>query len=173
MGRADFDHLSRLVVYEIPPNTQGIAALMMLNLMEQFPMHEYGFESSKSLHTMIEAKKLAYADMLKYVGDPKFSTIPVQQLLSKERAAKRAKLIGARANCSVEADVVPGLSDAGGSDTIYMSTIDKEGNIVSLIQSNYSAFGSRIVPKGTGFVLQNRGALFYLGAEPARILSRA
>jgi gamma-glutamyltranspeptidase/glutathione hydrolase len=150
------------VVYEIPPNTQGIAALMMLNLMEQFPMHEYGFHSSKSLHTMIEAKKLAYADVLKYVGDPNFSKIPVQQLLSKERAAKRAKLIGPRANCSVQADAVAALSDAGGSDTIYMTTIDKEGNIVSLIQSNYSAFGSRIVPKGTGFVLQNRGALFTL-----------
>jgi gamma-glutamyltranspeptidase/glutathione hydrolase len=149
-------------VYELPPNTQGIAALMMLNIMEQFPLADYGFHSSKSLHTMIEAKKLAYADMLKYVGDPKSSNIPVEQLLDKGRAQVRAKLITGRANCEVQADIIPGFSDSRGSDTIYMSAIDKDGNIVSLIQSNFSAFGSRIVPKGTGFVLQNRGALFTL-----------
>lgn len=149
-------------VYEIPPNTQGIAALMMLNLMEQFPMSEYGFHSAKALHTMIEAKKLAYADMLQYVGDPKFSKIPVEQLLSKDRAAQRAKLIGERANCNVPADKIPGFTDSKGSDTIYMTVIDKDGNIVSLIQSNYSGFGSLVVPKDAGFVLQNRGALFTL-----------
>ena len=149
-------------VYEIPPNTQGIAALMMLNLMEQFPMSEYGFHSAKAMHTMIEAKKLAYADMLQNVGDPKFSEIPVEQLLSKDRAAQRAKLIGEHANCNVPADKIPGFSDSKGSDTIYMTVIDKDGNIVSLIQSNYSGFGSLIVPKAGGFVLQNRGALFTL-----------
>jgi gamma-glutamyltranspeptidase / glutathione hydrolase len=149
-------------VYEIPPNTQGIAALMMLNIMEQFPMSEYGFHSAQALHTMIEAKKLAYADMLRYVGDPRFSQVPVEQLLSKERAAQRAKLIGERANCNVAADQIPGFTDAKGSDTIYMTVIDKDGNMVSLIQSNYSGFGSLIVPEGTGFVLQNRGALFTL-----------
>jgi gamma-glutamyltranspeptidase/glutathione hydrolase len=149
-------------VYEIPPNTQGVAALMMLNLMEQFPMSEYGFHSAKALHTMIEAKKLAYADMLQYVGDPKFSKIPIDQLLSKERATQRAKLIGERANCNVAADQFPGLPNAKGSDTIYMTVIDKDGNIVSLIQSNYSGFGSLIMPKGAGFVLQNRDALFTL-----------
>jgi gamma-glutamyltranspeptidase/glutathione hydrolase len=149
-------------VYELPPNTQGIAALMMLNIMEQFPISDYGFASAKSLHTMIEAKKLAYADMLKYVGDPKFSRIPVEQMLDKRRAAARAKLIRERANCDVQADTIPGFSDRPGGDTIYMSAIDKDGNIVSLIQSNFSAFGSRIVAEGTGFVLQNRGALFTL-----------
>jgi gamma-glutamyltranspeptidase/glutathione hydrolase len=149
-------------VYELPPNTQGVAALMMLNIMEQFPVAEYGFDSSKSLHIMIEAKKLAYADMLKYVGDPKFSKVPVEELLDKGRAQTRAKLIGEHANCEVHADKIPGFSDSRGSDTIYMSAIDKDGNIVSLIQSNYSAFGSHIVAKGTGFVLQNRGALFTL-----------
>ena len=158
-------------VYEIPPNTQGIAALMMLNLMEQFPMSEYGFHSAKSLHTMIEAKKLAYADMLQYVGDPKFSTIPVPQLLSKDRAAQRAKLIGVRANCNVQADQIPGFTNAPGSDTIYMTVIDKDGNIVSLIQSNYSGFGSLVVGKGTGFVLQNRGALFTLQANQPNTLA--
>lgn len=149
-------------VYEIPPNTQGIAALMMLNLMEQFPMSDYGFHSTQELHTMIEAKKLAYADMLKYVGDMKFSKIPVEQLLSKDRAAARAKLIGEKANCSVPADEIPGVTDAKGRDTIYMTTIDKDGNIVSLIQSNYAGFGSGIVPKGMGFMIQNRAALFTL-----------
>lgn len=149
-------------VYEIPPNTQGIAALMMLNIMEQFPMSEYGFHSTKALHTMIEAKKLAYADMLRYVGDPKFSKIPVEQMLSKDRAASRAKLIGDKANCNVPADQIPGFTDMKGSDTIYMTVIDKDGNIVSLIQSNYSGFGSGIVAHGAGFMLQNRGALFTL-----------
>lgn len=149
-------------VYEIPPNTQGIAALIMLNLMEQFPMKEYGFHSAKSLHVMIEAKKLAYADMLKYVGDPRFSKIPVEQLLDKTHAAERAKLIGERANCNPQPSQIPGITDAKGKDTIYMTVIDKDGNIVSLIQSNYAGFGSGLVPKNGGFMLQNRGALFTL-----------
>src|ERR1700745_4232698 len=83
-------------VYELPPNTQGIAALEMLNIMEFFPMKEYGFQSPKALHTMIEAKKLAYADMLRYVGDPRFGQVPVAQLLSTQHGASRAKLIDPR-----------------------------------------------------------------------------
>lgn len=149
-------------VYEIPPNTQGIAALMMLNLMEQSPLQEYGFHSARALHTMIEAKKLAYGDMLRYVGDPRFSSIPVEQLLNKEHAAKRAKLIGEKADCKPEPSQFPGVTNSKGNDTIYMTVIDKDGNIVSLIQSNYSGFGSGLVPKGAGFMLQNRGALFTL-----------
>lgn len=149
-------------VYEIPPNTQGIAALIMLNLMEQFPLKEYGFHSTKAMHVMIEAKKLAYADMLKYVGDPRFSKIPVEQLLDKKHATERAKLIGERANCSPPASQIPGVTDSKGKDTIYMTVIDKDGNIVSLIQSNYAGFGSGLVPKNGGFMLQNRGALFTL-----------
>ena len=112
---------------------------------------------------MIEAKKLAYADMLRYVGDPKFSQLPVDALLSKPRAIDRAKLIDpAKANCQVLPAKLPGITDAQGNDTIYMSVIDKDGNIVSLIQSNYSGFGSGLVPPGTGFMLQNRGGLFSL-----------
>src|SRR5512147_2576968 len=141
-------------VYEIPPNTQGIAALIMLNLMEQSPMQEYGFHSVRAMHTMIEAKKLAYADMLRYVGDPKFSKIPVEQMLDKQHAAERAKLIGDRANCKPEPSQFPAITNIKGKDTIYMSVIDKDGNIVSLIQSNYSGFGSGLVPKGAGFMLQ-------------------
>ena len=150
-------------VYEIGPNTQGIAALMMLNLMEPYPIGEYGFHSSNALHVMVEAKKLAYADMLRYVGDPKFSSIPVEALLSKERAAGRARLIDqAKAACKVEPARLDGVTSAQGNDTIYMSVIDKDGNMVSLIQSNYSGFGSGLVPPGAGFMLQNRGGLFSL-----------
>jgi len=150
-------------VSELPPNTQGIAALMMLNLMEQFPLAEYGFHSARSLHVMIEAKKLAYADMLRYVGDPRFSAAPVAPMLSKARAATRAKLIDPRmARCNVQPAKLEGLTDAPGGETIYLSAIDRDGNIVSLIQSIYDYFGSGLVPKGTGFALHNRGALFTL-----------
>jgi len=150
-------------VYEIGPNTQGISALMMLNLMEQFPLGQYGFHSTNAMHVMIEAKKLAYADMLRYVGDPRFSKVPVEALLSKPRAVERAKLVDAnKAACQVEPATLPGITDALGADTIYMSVIDKDGNIVSLIQSNYSGFGSGLVPPGAGFMLHNRGGLFTL-----------
>jgi gamma-glutamyltranspeptidase / glutathione hydrolase len=150
-------------VYEIGPNTQGVAALMMLNLMEPSPLGQYGFHSADALHVMIEAKKLAYADMLRYVGDPRFSKMPVEALLSKPRAIERAKLIDAtKANCQVEPAKLDSVTNSQGNDTIYMSVIDKDGNIVSLIQSNYSGFGSGLVPPGAGFMLQNRGGLFSL-----------
>ena len=150
-------------VYEIGPNTQGVAALMMLNLMERYPLGEYGFHSPNAMHVMIEAKKLAYADMLKHVGDPRFSTVPTTALLDKGRAAERARLIDAsRASCDVQPGRLGGVTDAQGHDTIYLSVVDQDGNIVSLIQSNYSGFGSGLVPPGTGFMLQNRGGLFSL-----------
>jgi gamma-glutamyltranspeptidase/glutathione hydrolase len=146
-------------VSELPPNGQGIAALEMLNLMEQFPIGEYGFHSVKALHTEIEAKKLAYADLLQYIGDPHFSKLPVQQLLSKQLAAERAKLIDpAKANCNEPPSKLAGM----GADTIYLTVVDGEGNIVSLIQSNYAGFGSGLTPKAGGFMLQNRGNLFSL-----------
>ncbi len=149
-------------VYEIPPNGQGIAALMMLNLMENYPIAEYGHNSAAALHVMIEAKKLAYADMLRHVADPKFSKIPVPGILSKDYASQRAKLINPeKANCHVEAGTPPNA----GNDTTYLCAVDREGNIVSLIQSNYGSFGSGLVPDGTGFVLQNRGGLFALDAK--------
>ncbi len=150
-------------VYEIGPNTQGVAALMMLNLMERYPIGQMGFHSPDAMHIMIEAKKLAYADMLKHVGDPRFSTIPTSALLDKGRASERAKLIDmAHASCSVQPGRLSGVTDAQGHDTIYMTVVDKDGNIVSLIQSNYSGFGSGLVPPDTGFMLQNRGGLFSL-----------
>jgi gamma-glutamyltranspeptidase/glutathione hydrolase len=118
------------------------------------------------LHTRIEAMKLAYADVKAYDGDPRFSKIPVDQLISKPWASQRAKLIDpAHANCSV----APGA--LGGSDTTYLSVVDHNGNIVSFIQSNYSAFGSGITVDGMGFVLQNRGGLFRLDPQSADALA--
>ena len=150
-------------VYEIPPNTQGIASLMMLNIMEQFPLSEYGLTSTKAMHVMIEAKKLAYADMLRYVADPRFATVPLLPMLSKAQGKARAALIDpAKAACSVEPSKFGGLTDSSGGDTIYLAVIDRHGNIVSLIQSLFSAFGSGLVPPGTGVMLHNRGGLFTL-----------
>ena len=156
-------------VYEMPPNGQGLAALLMLNLMESFPLgqKDYGFGSPNALHAMIEAKKLAYADLVKYIGDPRGQSLPVKTLLSKERAAERAKLIDPdHANCEVEAGTLP-----GGGDTTYLSVVDRDGNMVSLIQSNYAEFGSGIVASGTGFALQNRGALFNLDPQSPNALA--
>ena len=139
-------------VYEMPPQGQGIAALMMLNIMERYPLGEWGFHDPRGLHVMIEAKKLAYADMLRYVADPKFSQVPVAQLLSREHAAARAAKLDLRtAACDVVPGEVAGLQDAHGGDTIYLTVIDAEGNIVSFIQSVYSAFGSGLVPPASGF----------------------
>lgn len=150
-------------VYELPPNTQGIAALMMLNIMEQYPLGEFGLLSPKAMHVMVEAKKLAYADMLRYVADPAFATVPVLPMLSKAQAKTRAALIDpARAACTVEPSKFGGLTDTHGGDTIYLSVIDKDGNIVSLIQSLYSSFGSGLTAPGTGVMLHNRGGLFTL-----------
>ncbi len=159
-------------VYELPPNTQGIAALMMLNLMEAHSLGAYGFHSAKALHVMIEAKKLAYADMLRYVADPMFYKAPVLPMLSKTHAAARAKLINpSRAACSVTPSTFDGVTNATGGDTIYLSVIDKDGNIVSLIQSLYSSFGSGIVAPGTGIMLHNRGALFTLEEGHPNVLA--
>jgi gamma-glutamyltranspeptidase/glutathione hydrolase len=157
-------------VYELPPNGQGIAALEMLNIMEQFPLGQMGHNSARTLHTLIEAKKLAYADMIRYDADPRFARIPVAGLTSKQFAAARAKLIdSARANCSVPAGTPPG-TDHG---TTYLSVIDKDGNMVSLIQSNFATvgFGSGLAVGGAGFVLQNRGGLFTLDKASPNVLA--
>jgi gamma-glutamyltranspeptidase/glutathione hydrolase len=159
-------------VYELPPNGQGLAALEMLNIMEKFPLgqsKEWGFGSVNALHTMIEAKKLAYADLLKYIGEPRQQKLPVAALLSKEWAAQRSKLIDSEhANCAVSAAELQ-----AGHDTTYLTVVDREGNMVSLIQSNYEAFGSGIVAAGTGFVLHDRGGLFTLDpASPNALAGR-
>jgi gamma-glutamyltranspeptidase/glutathione hydrolase len=153
-------------VYELPPNGDGMAALEMLNIMEQFKPAPGGPHTSEELHTRIEAMKLAYADVRKYDGDPRFSKIPVEQLLSKEYAAKRARLIDPqKANC----DTAPG--GLGSSDTTYFSVVDREGNIVSIIQSNYESFGSGVTVEGMGFALQDRGGLFSLDPKSPNALA--
>jgi gamma-glutamyltranspeptidase / glutathione hydrolase len=156
-------------VYEMPPNGQGLAALEMLNIMEKFPLgdKEWGFGSTKALHTMIEAKKLAYADLARYIGDPRKQKLPVTTLLSKDWATGRAKMIHPdRANCDVSAGSIQ-----AGSDTTYLTVVDRDGNMVSLIQSNFDSFGSGIVPAGAGFVLHNRGALFNLDPNSPNALA--
>src|SRR5450432_833945 len=153
-------------IYELPPNGQGMAALEMLNIMAQFQPDQNGPASAPELHKRMEAMKLAYADLYKYNADPKFSKIPVAGLLSAEHASQRASLIDpGKANCN------PGAGAVSGSDTTYLSVVDKEGNIVSLIQRNYSSFGSGVVVKGGGFALQNRGGLFTLEAGHPNVLA--
>jgi gamma-glutamyltranspeptidase/glutathione hydrolase len=150
-------------IYELPPNGQGIAALSMLNIMEHFPLTQYGHNSVDAIHVMIEAKKLAYADMYKYVGDPRITPIPVARLISKDLAAQRAKLIDMnKASCQAVPSDIEAELDKHGNSTIYLSTIDKDGNIVSLIQSNYAGYGTGLVAPGLGFSFQNRGAGFHL-----------
>jgi gamma-glutamyltranspeptidase / glutathione hydrolase len=153
-------------VYELPPNGDGIAALEMLNIMEQSPAAPEGPLSAAELHKRIEAMKLAYADIKAYNGDPRFSKIPVSELISKDFAAKRAKLIDpSRANCTVAPEAL------AHTDTTYLSVIDREGNILSLIQSNYEEFGSGITVRGMGFALQDRGALFTLDPKSPNALA--
>ena len=157
-------------VYEMPPNGQGIAALEMLNILETFPVASMVHNSARTLHLMIEAKKLAYADMLRYDADPRYAKVPVEAMRSKQYAAARAKLIDpARANCSVP----PGTPSGPDNGTTYLSVADRDGNMVSLIQSNYSTvgFGSGLAVAGAGFVLHNRGGLFTLDASSPNLLA--
>ena len=155
-------------VYEIPPSGQGIAALMMLNLMENFPLGEFGRNSAATWQVMIEAKKLAYADLRQYIADPRFAQVPVSGLLSKGYARDRARLI----DLGHAADLaLPGSPPPMGNDTTYLCAVDRAGNMISLIQSLYYAFGSGLVAEGTGFALQNRGALFSLDPRHPNVLA--
>jgi gamma-glutamyltranspeptidase/glutathione hydrolase len=157
-------------VYELPPNGLGFAALLMLNILEHVDLASAGHNSASALHAIIEAKKLAYADMLRHLADPRFVDVPLEQLLSKPYARTRAGLIDpSRANPEVRAGNVP----ARGSDTTYLCVVDRQGNVVSLIQSNFANFGTGIVPDGLGFALQNRGSLFTLDpAQPNALAPR-
>jgi gamma-glutamyltranspeptidase/glutathione hydrolase len=151
-------------VFELPPNGQGIATLQMLNILEGFDLAKTGRNSPETLHAMVEAKKIVWADRAKYYADPAFAKIPLTKLLSKEYAAERRKLIDPnRAAKSVAA----GKIDNG--DTIYMCTADDEGNMVSLIQSNYRGMGSGIVVPGLGFMFQDRGELFSMEPGHANV----
>jgi gamma-glutamyltranspeptidase/glutathione hydrolase len=146
-------------VYEIPPNSQGIAALQMLNILEGYDLKSLGYNSPEALHLMIEAKKLAFEDRAKFYADPEFAKIPLAGLLSKSYAAERRKLIDpARAGRSYDAGN-PALQEG---DTIYLTTADAVGNMVSLIQSNYRGMGSGISVPGLGFTFQDRGEMFVM-----------
>ena len=143
-------------VWELPPNGQGIAALQILNILEQYDIEGMGFGSADYIHTFVEAKKLAFEDRAKYYADPAFNDIPVSALISKDYAQKRRALINPdKAAKRYDAGVVEG-------DTIYLTVADKDGNMVSLIQSNYRGMGSGMTPPELGFILQNRGELFTL-----------
>jgi gamma-glutamyltranspeptidase/glutathione hydrolase len=144
-------------VYELPPSGQGIAAIEMLNIMSNFPFGTYPPRGATELHMQMEAQKLAYADLHRYVADMRFSKVPVAGMMSMTYARERAALIDpAKARC----DAQPGKPPAIRGDTIYMSAVDRDGNIVSLIQSLYQHFGSGVVVDNYGFALQNRGGLF-------------
>ncbi|MEK9649389.1 MAG: gamma-glutamyltransferase [Gammaproteobacteria bacterium] len=152
-------------VWELPPNGQGIAALQILNLLENFDLKSMGLFSSEYIHHFVEAKKIAFADRAKYYADPAFNNIDVQTLISKEYAQERVVLIDPKKAA---------LTDEAGilkhGDTIYLTTADKDGNMVSLIQSNYRGMGSGMVPPGLGFMLQDRGELFSLDPLHANAL---
>jgi len=153
-------------VFELPPNGQGIATLQMLNILEGFDLRTMGFNSAQTLHAMVEAKKLAWADRAKFYADPAFTKIPVAGLISKSYAAERRKLIDPNhAAKSVNA----GNPALGKSDTIYLCTADDEGNMVSLIQSNFRGMGSGIVVPGLGFMFQDRGQLFSMEPGHANV----
>ena len=144
-------------VWELPPNGQGIAALQILNILENYDLKTMGLYSSEYIHLFTEVKKIVFADRAKYYADPHFADIPVKELISKSYAKERAKLIDLN---NVSATDEPGILKSG--DTIYLTVADKYGNMVSLIQSNYRGMGSGMMPPGLGFMLQDRGELFSL-----------
>ncbi|MGB3799665.1 MAG: gamma-glutamyltransferase, partial [Lewinella sp.] len=142
-------------VWELPPNGQGIAALQMLAILEGYDFSTIPFGSAEHLHLFTEAKKLAFEDRAKYYADMDFANVPVEELISESYAAERRKQMSERATVYTAGEISAG-------ETIYLTTADKDGNMVSLIQSNYRGMGSGMVPPGLGFMLQDRGELFTL-----------
>lgn len=153
-------------VYELPPNTQGIAALQLLNILEGYDLASMGYGSAEYVHTFVEAKKLVYEDRARYYADMDFADVPIEWLVSKDYADERRKLIDPdrAADAYVAGDAV-----LENGDTIYMTVADGDGNMISLIQSNYGGMGSGMAPPGLGFGLQNRGALFSLEEGHANV----
>jgi len=152
-------------VWELPPNGQGMVALQILNILENFDVKKMGLFSSDYVHLFTEAKKLAFADRAKHYADPNFSKIPIDQLVSKSYAKERAALIDLAKAAQVDESGIP-----NGGDTIYLTAADQFGNMISLIQSNYRGMGSGMVPPGLGFMLQDRGELFSLEEDHANVI---
>jgi gamma-glutamyltranspeptidase/glutathione hydrolase len=156
-----------VTVYECPPNGQGIAALLALNIAEGWELGEMSWHAPERLHLMVEAMRLAFTDARRYVADPATDPAPVDALLSKDYAAQRRALV------SPERAMLPpsyGLS-LSGSDTVYLSVVDGDGNACSFINSLYMGFGTGIVAEGTGVFLQNRGANFSLDPDHLNALA--
>jgi len=146
-------------VWELPPNGQGIAVLQMLNMLKSFDLESMGHNSAEYLHALVEIKKIVYEDRARFYADPRFARVSIKRLLSDEYAAERLKFFNPdRANRNIPAG--DGILEKG--DTVYLTVVDKDFNAVSLIQSNYSGFGSGMVPDGLGFCIQDRGQLFSL-----------
>jgi gamma-glutamyltranspeptidase/glutathione hydrolase len=154
-------------VWELPPNGQGFAALEMLNILEQFPLHQYGAHAADTMHLKIEAQKLAYQDLKAYLADPRTSPVPLAGLISKNYGRERASLINGR---RAQGEHKCGQPLPPG-DTVYLCAVDREGNIASLIQSIYQGFGSGIVVPEYGFALHNRGALFSLDRQHPNVVA--
>ena len=160
---------------ELPPNGQGMAALAMLNILEEYPLRELGHNSAAYLHLLIEAKKLAFADLDAWLADPERTDLPVETIISKDYARRQRKRID---ETKAAARVATGINDpvkhlGPSGDTVYLTVVDKDRNMVSFINSVFHGFGSGIVPPGTGVILQNRGALFSLDPDhPNRIEGR-
>ena len=152
-------------VWELPPNGQGIAALQMLQILKQFDLKAMGYQSPEALHYLVEAKKLAFEDRAKFYADTDFNQLPIAPLISESYGKQRAKTISEKAAREVKS----GQEILEQGDTIYLTTADSEGNMVSLIQSNYRGMGSGIVVPGTGFNLQDRGELFSLDPKHANV----
>ncbi len=149
-------------VWELPPNGQGIAALQILNVLENFDLQAMGHGSADYAHLFVEAKKLAFADRAKFYADPAFNDLPTQQLISKAYAQRQIERID---RAKAARDVAAGDPILKHGDTVYVTVVDKDRNCCSLIQSNYHGFGSQVVPGNVGFAMQNRGALFSLDAN--------
>ncbi|HEY5105470.1 MAG TPA: gamma-glutamyltransferase family protein [Caulobacteraceae bacterium] len=145
-------------VWALPPNSQGLSTLQILNILETFDLQTMGFQSTTSLHTQVEAKRLAFEDRARYFADPDFAKAPIDWLISKDYAAERARLIRQDKIASL---VYPGQAPSHG-DTTYFCTADADGMMVSIIQSNYRGMGSGLSPDGLGFMFQDRGELFSL-----------
>lgn len=154
-------------LWECPPNGQGLATLLALNILEDYDLEALEPLSARRLHLEIEAMRLAFADARWYIADPEFNPLPLDWLLSEEYAAKRRRLIHPDKATPDQKHGVP----TSGSDTVYLSVVDGDGNACSFINSNYMGFGTGIVPRGWGFTLQNRGHNFSLDADHPNVLA--